>query len=92
MATVDGYNNRQRKALDSVAVIPTAKQLANQPKEVFKINGNGASTSRRQENDPIELNGHHFDDVEILPEPIEDFESDLINNTTPAKRSLMDRF
>lgn len=92
VATVDGYNNSQRKALDKVVVIKTDKQPDNQPKRVFKINGNGANTLQ---NDPINTNGNHFDDVEILPAPPDDetlFENDFNTDKTPIKRSLLDRF
>jgi hypothetical protein len=91
VATVEGYNNRQRKTLDSVIAIKTDKQPETSPKTLFKINGNGAPITPTQEDDPIKLNGHHFDDVEILPEPT-DNDIDLINIETPFNRSLKDRF
>ena len=93
VSTVEGYNSRQRKALDRVAVIKTDKQPENKPKTLFKING--LSSSRLQENDPIkEVNGHEFETingVEIMPEvPTDDI--DNIPTDTPFRPSLKDRF
>jgi hypothetical protein len=88
VATVEGYNKSQRKALDPVVILKTDKEPENAPREIFKINGKGGTTTKRAK---IEAT-----DVEILPPPPDEFETNfetqLNGNSTLLNNPYLDSF